>query len=276
MAALVSEYRGSPAYVGCKPSTRRSYDQALSFVETKWGDLPVREWTRGAVNDAMARLAGEPKRANRLHKRLRALFELAVDLGWIAVNPAGKQRPYRVAANGFPEWPEHEIERFHVYWPRGTKQRVAFDLLLFLGQRSIDTVAMARNHIEGEHIRVVQEKTGTELWIRVHSDLRATLEVGPVGGLYLMETQNGAPRTVKGFYNWMKKAASAAGCDPRLSPHGLRKSAATRLIDAGCTSAQVCAITGHSSIQEMERYVQARNRRKLGDAAILKLEKRNG
>ena len=155
---------------------------------------------------------------------------------------------------------------------RGTPQRLAFDLLLYLGQRSVDTVAMARNHIENGRIRVVQEKTGQALWLRLHSELRATLESGPIGGLFLIERQCGGPRTVKGFYNWIKDAAKVAGCDPDLSPHGLRKAAATRLADAGASTAQICAVTGHKSVQEMERYIRERDQARLADSAVILLE----
>lgn len=273
VAALVRAYRSSPAYMGVKPSTRRAYDQALAEIVSAWGKYPADRLTRAKVNELMANRAHEPKRANRLHKRLRAIFALAVDIGWVKVNPVGERRPFRIEVSGHPVWPAAEIGKFHARWPRGTKQRVAFDLLLYLGQRSVDTVAMARNHIDGGRIRVTQEKTGAAGWIALHADLRATLEAGPVGGLYLIETQAGAPRSVKGFYLWIKAAAAKAGCDPRLSPHGLRKAAATRLIDAGATAAEAAAVTMHASLAELERYVKSRNQERLASAAIRKLER---
>lgn len=273
MSALVRAYRASPAYMGCKPSTQGAYSQDLNAIESAWGCLPVDGLRRAKVNEIMASRAHEPKRANRLHKRLRALFDLAVDLGWVATNPVGSKRPYRVKVDGHPIWQEPEIVRFYARWPRGTPQRVAFDLLLFLGQRSIDTVNMARNHIERERIRIVQEKTGNVGWIPLHADLRATLEAGPIGGLYLIETAAGAPRSIKGFYNWVKGAARVAGCDSKLSPHGLRVAAATRLIDAGATAAEAAAVTMHRSLAELERYVKSRNQETLATAAILKLER---
>jgi len=273
MAALVRAYRSTPQFTTIKPSTKSAYNQALNEIEASWGKYPVAGLTPPKVDELMTNRADDPKRANRLHKRLRAVMELAVRYGWIAANPVSRDRPYRVKEDSHRAWPEAQIERYQAYWPRGTQQRVAFDLLLYLGQRSGDTVAMARNHIDGGRIRVIQEKTGEPLEIRLHSELNATLEAGPIGGLYLIETQAGRPRSKKGFYNWLKKASREAGCDDDLSPHGLRAAAATRLIDIGATTAQVCAITGHKSVQQMERYIRTRDQRKLADAAVILLEK---
>lgn len=273
MAALIRSYRSDPDFIGCGPSTQRAYNQALKEIEEAWGKYPVAGLTRTKINELMVNRAHDPKRANRLHKRLRAIMEHAVDIGWITVNPVRARRFFRVKTDSHPIWPATDIERFHKRWPRGTKERVAFDLLLFLGQRSSDTVTMARNHIDGGKIRVQQQKTGTTGWIPLHADLRATLEAGPLGGLYLIETRTGSPRSVKGFYNWMKAAAAKAGCSPELSPHGLRVAAATRLIEAGATAAEAAAVTMHKSLAELERYVKSRDQESLASAAILKLER---
>jgi integrase len=48
----------------------------------------------------------------------------------------------------------------------------------------------------------------------------------------------------------------------------LRKSAATRLADAGCTEAQIKAVTGHQTSKEVERYTKARDQRLLAQDAF--------
>lgn len=57
----------------------------------------------------------------------------------------------------------------------------------------------------------------------------------------------------------------------RLVFHGLRKSAVVMLLEAGCTDAEVSAITGQSR-DMVEHYARAVNQRKLAAAAILKWE----
>ncbi len=53
--------------------------------------------------------------------------------------------------------------------------------------------------------------------------------------------------------------------------HGLRKSAVATLLEAGCTTAEVQAITGQS-MQMVEHYAKQVNQKKLAASAILKWE----
>jgi integrase len=55
--------------------------------------------------------------------------------------------------------------------------------------------------------------------------------------------------------------------------HGLRKAAAVRLADAGCTAHQIMAILGHTSLKEAERYAKAADREKLACAAMARQAK---
>lgn len=62
----------------------------------------------------------------------------------------------------------------------------------------------------------------------------------------------------------------------RASFHGLRKAAATRLANAGCTVDQVKAITGHRSLTEVARYTRAADQYRLARQAIEKLKSETG
>lgn len=52
------------------------------------------------------------------------------------------------------------------------------------------------------------------------------------------------------FRDWLRRA----GLPDRLSLHGLRKAAARRLAEAGCTTHEIAAITGHKTLSEIDRY----------------------
>lgn len=54
--------------------------------------------------------------------------------------------------------------------------------------------------------------------------------------------------------------------------HGLRKNAVVNLLEAGCTSDEVKAITGHISTSMIDHYGKGVNQRKQAQAAIAKLE----
>ena len=65
--------------------------------------------------------------------------------------------------------------------------------------------------------------------------------------------------------------AFTAALGIKTVPHGLRKNAVNALLEAGCTIAEVSAITGQTH-QVVEHYAAKVNRRKLGKSAIVKFE----
>lgn len=125
--------------------------------------------------------------------------------------------------------------------------------------------------MDGDLIRVKQSKTGAHLVIPMHPDLRAVLKKLPKDGLAFLTTQYGKPfKDGASFGNQFSAWCKAAGLKDR-SAHGLRKSAAVRLVEAGCSSKEVQAITGHASLREVERYTKAAEQEKLARAAMSRL-----
>ena len=66
----------------------------------------------------------------------------------------------------------------------------------------------------------------------------------------------------------MAATIAQAGLPDRCVTHGLRKAAARRLAEAGCTAHQIMSITGHQSMKEVERYTKAVEQKRLAVAAI--------
>jgi hypothetical protein len=64
---------------------------------------------------------------------------------------------------------------------------------------------------------------------------------------------------------------TAAGLDPDLRFMDLRRTAGTRLGDAGCTLHEIRAITGHLSLQVVARYVRPTTTQ--AEAAMRKLKR---
>ncbi len=70
----------------------------------------------------------------------------------------------------------------------------------------------------------------------------------------------------------MADAIAKAGLPERCVLHGLRKAAARRLAEAGCSSKQIASITGHKSLDEVERYTAKADQKILARAAVTRLE----
>ena len=79
------------------------------------------------------------------------------------------------------------------------------------------------------------------------------------------------PFTAAGFGNWFRAQCNTAGL-PQCSAHGLRKAAARRLAEAGCTEHEIGAITGHASLREIVRYTKAADQKRLAVAAMEKVK----
>jgi integrase len=218
----------------------------------------------------MDRRSDEPQAANVLLTILRVLMKHAVDIGLRQDNPARDVPSLRIKSDGFHSWTEEEIEQFEATHPIGSRARLAFALLLFTGQRRSDVVKMGRQHIRDGMLRVEQAKTGAKLWIPVTPQLQQIIDASPVNQLTFVVTESGKPFHSNSFSNWFRLECDKAGL-PHCSAHGLRKAAARRLAEAGCTEHEIKSITGHASLKEIVRYTKAADQRRLAITAMRKM-----
>ncbi|MGC1667952.1 MAG: tyrosine-type recombinase/integrase, partial [Pseudolabrys sp.] len=72
-------------------------------------------------------------------------------------------------------------------------------------------------------------------------------------------------------YEKIKNTLKRIG-EGKYVPHGLRATAAVRLIEAGCSEDQAAAITGHRDLNVLRGYVRGANQAKLARQAIRKQE----
>src|SRR5882672_7582602 len=96
-------------------------------------------------------------------------------LGWTDRDPTAGVKGYK--SKEIHTWTEHEIDIFEARWPEGTRERLAFALLLYTGQRGSDVHRMTWADIVQGAIRVAQQKTAAKLTIPIHDTLDRTLEI---------------------------------------------------------------------------------------------------
>ena len=265
--ALVVSYYRSPEFRRLKPSTQRMRRNITERFRNEHGSKPVRLLGRSHINEIIARKASTPEAANNLLKVLRVLLQHAVEISMITTNPTIGVKGYRNGGEGIPIWKETEVAQFEAAHPIGTKPRLAFELLLGTGQRRGDVVRMGWQHLQSGCIAVRQEKTNTPLLIPVDAHLADALAALPRTNMTFLVTEFGKPFTSAGFGNWFRDRCDEAGL-PQCSAHGLRKLAATRLANAGCSTDQIKAITGHKSLSEVARYTRAADQARLARQAI--------
>lgn len=278
VTALILEYYRSAEFQQLADSTRRAYRGQLDRFRSDHGDKGALSIQTHHLEAIFHGMAATPEAAVNLRKRLRRVFRLAVRLGWRMDNPVTETEVARKRDRGIKGWSETEIAQFEAHWKSGTRERLAFALCLYTGQRRSDVVTMGRQHVKDGRISVAQQKTSARLKIRLHSKLSAEIEAyetanpGARERLTYVTRQDGSAFSVEGFGNFFRDACSTAGLKGK-SPHGLRKSAGRRLAEAGCTEKQIAAILGHKSLNEVARYTREANQAHLADDAMDRLEK---
>jgi integrase len=273
MNALALSFFAAPAFSALRPSTRSTYRWTIERLCREHGDKRVALLRRDHIVKLMA--ARTPGAANKLRKALRAMMKHAVDVGMIPDDPTSGIRAINTRAAGFHSWSDLEISQFEERHAIGSRARLAMALLLYSGQRRGDVIRMGPQHVRSGVLYIKQEKTGAELAIPIHPDLDTIIASAPSGHLTFLTTRFDRPFEASTFSHWFRDQCDKAGL-PHCSAHGLRKAAARRLAEAGCTAHEIGAVTGHASLAELVRYTRAADQRHLAEAAMAKTRTSSG
>jgi integrase len=201
-------------------------------------------------------------------KAFRHFFKWCSERKLVRSDPMLGIRLKRPKSAGHHTWSEDEIAAFEERHPAGSKARLALALGLYTAQRRGDVVRIGRQHIRDGVLTVRQQKTGVTLAIPVHPDLASIIAATPLGHLTLLTTNTGKSYGDNDFTDQFRSWCNAAGLPKRCVFHGLRKAALTRLADAGCTTHELAAISGHKTLSELERYTKAADQARLARAAM--------
>ena len=142
----------------------------------------------------------------------------------------------------------------------------AFELCLGTGQRIADVLKMRWDAIEDDGVVVKQGKTGAELWIPFTDHLRAYIATVRREGMTIVSGGAGRPMSYRAIEHRLRAPREAAGATA-YSFHGLRYNAAEELFEAGCTTRQVMAITGHRTLRMVAKYGRGAQQRVLARQA---------
>lgn len=269
VAKMARDYEYSPIFAALSRNTQLAYSQTLRKIGTLLGKFPVDALERAHVQTVLDNEMVGAGSHNLFVAVLGALYK------W------GRRRDRTTGE------PTKGLERRkggqHEPWPPAALKaglsaedrhiRLAVRLLYFTGQRIGDVLAMRWADVDDGEISIVQEKTGKQVWIPLHSDLRSELAKAPKRGLTILADDVGRPISVERLRRALQEFTSALGV--KTVPHGLRKNAVNALLEVGCSVAEVAAITGQT-YAVVEHYAKRINTRKLAGAAIIKLENKGG
>ena len=271
LRALARDHLASADFIALAPETQRKRRDMIERLVDRHGDKPVARLEHKHVRAIMDEYATKPGVAINMLSAIKVLVARAVADGTLKHDPTiGIKRP-KLSKEGWHSWEDDEIAKYEAHHPVGSQARLALALALYTGQREADVIRMGKQHVRDGGINVVQQKTGAQVWISLHPELKAIMDATPLGHLvFLVSNRNEAYASAQSFGNkfreWTKEAG-LTGCQF----HGLRKACARRLAEAGCTAVEIMSITGHSSLKEVERYVRAANQMRISQMAIEKV-----
>ena len=265
---LIARYYRSPDFLDPSDRTRVVYRGVIERWRVKYGKAMVRDLAARHVESMMTEMLPHRTAANMLRKRLSALMKFAIRQGVTTTNPVTATKPYKVSSEGFHTWSEEEISQYEARHPVGTKARLALDLMLWTGQRGGDARVMGPPNIRNKRLVVTQEKSQGKVTVSlvILPALARSIMATKSGALVFLLSEHGKPFSKKGFGNKMRQWCDEAGL-PQCSAHGLRKAAARRFAEAGCTNQQIKSWTGHTTDSEVARYTAAADQKALSDAA---------
>ncbi|HID96929.1 MAG TPA: site-specific tyrosine recombinase XerD [Thermodesulfobacteriaceae bacterium] len=147
----------------------------------------------------------------------------------------------------------------------GLRDRTLLELTYACGLRATEATALKMNQLDtrryylrimgkGSRERIVPVgKIAMDWLIRYLKEVRPKL-LGRKNSYYVFPGRTGKPLTRQRFWQLLKKYSVAAGIDRQISPHVLRHSFATHLLEGGADLRVVQMLLGHSDISTTQIY----------------------
>jgi integrase/recombinase XerD len=274
--ATITAYRGDLAAFARDPGTDDTWasgpDVAVRYLASL-GAAP-----RGELRP---RLTGTSRR--RRTAALRGFYRFAFGEGLIAVDVAAHIDLPRETRHLPETLSVEEVERLldsvgasvgsptsSVAGLRGVRDRALLELLYASGLRISEALRLDGEDLsfDGGFVRVIGKGDRERLvpvgdvalaWLRRYADdarpaWLAVAHVEPVRGGPVFLTERGRRLARQQAWSIVKRAASAAGLDERVSPHTFRHSFATHLLEGGADLRIVQELLGHATISTTQLY----------------------
>jgi integrase len=265
-AAIVSYYQSSAFNDGLAKSSQNMRRAILERFREDHGEKRIALMHKKALQAILGKKS--PAASANWRKALRGLVDHAMSLDMLTADPLAGIKLVTIKSDGHHTWEMEECATFERRHAIGTRARLAYELLLQVGQSRCDVVRMGRQHVRRGTMSLRRQKTKVAFDVPVMPALQEAIDAMPPGDhLTFLVTAHGKPFTAAGFGNWFRDRCDEAGLPARCTSHGLRKAAATRLADRGATTTQLMAWFGWKTASEAERYTKNADRKRAAASA---------
>jgi len=230
-------------------------------------DLATRELLFGYLS--VRHSAGmKPRSGARLISTLKQFYLWTIEQGLRADDPATDLATPKLPRALPKAMTESEVESLlaapDLTDSLGLRDKAMLELLYATGLRVSELVTLRGEQLslaqgvvrvrgKGSKERLVPLGDEAQHWIeRYLREARSAIHVRPQPALFI--TQRGASMTRQGFWLLIKRYAIIAGVRSSLSPHTLRHSFATHLLNHGADLRVVQLLLGHSDLSTTQIY----------------------
>lgn len=252
-------------------SYRRDLEGFARWREGRDGGLAAAD--RGALFEYLAwrSRGGYSSRSNaRLLSSLRAFYAHRVRRGDRSEDPTALLDPPKLPRSLPKALAESQIEALlaapDVDSPLGLRDRAMLELMYACGLRVSELVDLPATSVnlrqgvlrvmgKGSKERLVPLGEEAQHWLERYLAQSRPALAGKRSVAALFVGGNGEPPSRQQFWQMVKRYAGVAGIDPaKVSPHGLRHSFATHLLNHGADLRALQMLLGHSSLSTTQIY----------------------
>jgi integrase/recombinase XerD len=257
------------------PNTISSYARDLSalgsFAEKQGRAIEALD-RRDLEAFARALMTGglAPRSVARAIACVRGLYKFLLVEKRIAADPAEDLR----APRAWPALPKYldldEVDRLlaqpDTSHPRGIRDKALLELLYATGLRVTELLSLKAADLnleagyltcigKGDKQRIVPLGESAADWVRRYSrDARPALVKGRKSNWLFVNAKGGSQLSRVGFWKLLKEYGIKAGVSRDLSPHVLRHSFATHLLDRGADLRAIQMMLGHADLSTTQIY----------------------
>jgi integrase/recombinase XerD len=276
VSALVDAYLSHLAVERrLSPNTVESYGRDLAQLSAAAAALerPVESLDRRALEQVVRQMMGEgrsPKSVARAVACFRGFYRFLVVSGRRDDNPAADVRAPRAWRTLPKSLSSEEIERLlgapDITQPRGLRDRALIELFYATGLRVSEMVGLRQQDLnlesgyltctgKGRKQRLVPIGDEASAWLTryLKEGRPALLKRRPSTKLFV-NARGGSSLTRVGFWKIVKAHGRHAGLPRTLSPHVLRHSFATHLLERGADLRAIQMMLGHSDLSTTQIY----------------------
>ena len=274
IAAMAEAFLRSERFKANSETYRQGIRRHVDAIREQAEDALAGHLRTEHIRADLAALPPHPAGARLRAWRQLCAFGVAKQM--LKTDPSdGIKRPAAPKSEGHLPWSDEELAAFRARWPIGSVPRACFELLFWTGARISDAVKVGPRMVGRDGVLAFkQTKTGDETfvpWTCAVPDYAEAMKCDRdtmhraleclAGAATFLPSHGGRVRSHKALGTLMIESAKAAGISGK-SAHGLRKARAVALANAGATTHQIAAWTGHQTLSEVEHYTAAANRRR--------------